>query len=149
MRKGHGMNHDFKTDINWQTLRETRTKLGGKFYRHFGYFTDDGPRSIQAIENAMRAMNAAKMVLPANRLAEDAFLFGAVALGELAEGIERQAQECVSLNEKPDTLLRDVLALRPLYFNTVARIEREISPLVGRKGRATLLSRRRTTVHYV
>ena len=143
------MNHDFKTDINWQILQETRNKLADNFYRHFSYFTADGPRSIQAVEDAMRAMNAAKMVLPANRLAEDAFLFGAIALGELAEEIEARAQECVSLLEKPDSLLHDVLALRPLYFGTVARIEREISPLVRRKGRATLPSPRRTTVRYV
>jgi histidine phosphotransfer protein HptB len=136
-------------DINWAVLNETRRKFGGNFFRHFGYFTQDGPRSVQAIEDAMRAMNAAKMVLPANRLAEDAYLFGAQALGELAEKLEISAQRCVAQHETPDQMLRDVLALRPLYFTSVARLEREVSPLVKRKGNLAAPSARRTTMQYV
>lgn len=136
-------------DINWTVLNETRQRFGGNFFRHFGYFTQDGPKSVQAIEDAMRAMNAAKIVLPANRLAEDAFLFGAMALGELAEKIETNAQRCVTEHSGPDFLLRDVLALRPLYFTSVARLEREVSPLVRRKGRSMPSTQRRTTMQFV
>ncbi len=143
------MNANNGIDINWGVLNETRRKFGGNFFRHFGYFTQDGPRSVQAIEDAMRAMNAAKMVLPANRLAEDAFLFGAQALGEFAEQIETNAQRCVAQHETPDFLLRDVLALRPLYFTSVARLEREVSPLVKRKGNVAAPSARRTTMQFV
>lgn len=136
-------------DIDWATLNHTRKHFGANFFRHFGYFTQDGPRSVQAIEDAMRAMNAAKMVLPANRLAEDAFLFGAIALGGLAESIESQAQRCVSEHVTPDAMLRDVLTLRPLYFTTVARLEREVSPLLRRKGSMTQSSARKTTMQFV
>ena len=136
-------------DINWAVLNETRRRFGGNFFRHFGYFTQDGPRSVQAIEDAMRAMNAAKMALPANRLAEDAFLFGAQALGELAEHIEAEAQRCVAQHDTPDFMLRDILALRPLYFTSIARLEREVSPLVKRKRQTPAPSARRTTIQFV
>ena len=83
-------------DIKWGVLNETRRNFGGKFLRHFGRFTKDGPRSVQATEDATRAMHAAMKVLAAYRLAEDAFLFGAHALGELAEQIETNAQSFVA-----------------------------------------------------
>ncbi len=143
------MRQNLSTDIDWAVLQETRARFGVNFFRHFGYFTQDGPKSVQAIEDAMRAMNAAKMVLPANRLAEDAFLFGATALGELAEYIEMQAQRCVAQHLAPDDLLRDVLALRPLYFTSVSRLERDISPLVRRKGKTSEPSQRRTRITFV
>ena len=46
-------------------------------------------------------------------------------------------------------LLRDVLALRPLYFATAARLEREVNPLVKRKSRAAQTSERRIRMQYV
>jgi histidine phosphotransfer protein HptB len=146
---GH-MNAFYGIDINWAVFNETRRKFGGHFFRHFEYLTQDGPRSIQAIEDAMRSMNAAKMVLPANRLAEDAFLFGAQTLGELCERIETHSQQCVAQHKTPDVLLRDILALRPAYFTSIARLEREVSPLVKRKGKdATTILTRRATMQYV
>lgn len=129
------MNHDFKTDINWQILRKTQNRFGNHFFMHFGYFITESPGAIQKIEDAMRANNAAKMVLPANRLAEDAFLFGAIALGELAETVEHKAQECVTKRTTPEILKQDICKLPLLYHTSISRIEREISPLVHRKSR--------------
>ncbi|MGQ3177349.1 MAG: Hpt domain-containing protein, partial [Blastomonas fulva] len=54
--------------INWSTFAEARATLGTDFVRILGYFREDGTKSVDAIEAAMRDKSAARLVLPAHTL---------------------------------------------------------------------------------
>jgi HPt (histidine-containing phosphotransfer) domain-containing protein len=101
--------------------------------RILGYFREDGVKSVAAIETAMRALNAAAMVLPAHTLKGEARQFGAEPLGELAEKIETIARDCVENRDTPDQALQSVVELRPLFDKTLTMLERESNPLVERR----------------
>ena len=57
--------------IDWVTFQTARGDLGADFIRILGYFRDDGAKSVDALEAAMRANNAVAMVLPAHTLKGD------------------------------------------------------------------------------
>ena len=120
--------------INWAAFAETRGALGDAFVRILGYFREDGTKSVAAIENAMRERNSAKLVLPAHTLKGEGYQFGAEKLAELAEEIEVAARHYVEIQQDPSELLEKIVQLRPLFELTLATLEREVSPLVERRG---------------
>lgn len=119
--------------IDWNAFIETRSALGDAFVRILGYFREDGTKSVAQIENAMRERNSAQLVLPAHTLKGEGYQFGATRLGELAEEIEMAARHYVEIQQGPEELLEKVVQLRPLFEQTLAALEAEVSPLVERR----------------
>ena len=77
--------------VDWTAFARARTQLGANFVRILGYFQEDGVKSVAQIEEAMRAHNAAAMVLPAHTLKGESRQFGAEPLSECAAAIEEIA----------------------------------------------------------
>jgi histidine phosphotransfer protein HptB len=124
---------DGETLIDWAVLTAARVELGANFVRILGYFREDGEKSVAAIEAAMRAANAAAMVIPAHTLKGESRQFGAEALGNLAEAIETIARDCVESRDPPEPALPLVVGLSALFQSTLALLERETNPLVERR----------------
>jgi HPt (histidine-containing phosphotransfer) domain-containing protein len=119
--------------VDWTVYRAARSGLGGGFVRILGYFREDGIKSVAAIEQAMRERNAAALVLPSHTLKGESRQFGAHRLASLAEDIEMFARECVEDRSAPDEYLQKVVALRPLFEETLDALEKEANPLVQRQ----------------
>ncbi len=119
--------------VDPEVFEKTRATLGAPFIRIIGYFGEDGAKAVTEIESAQRGGNAVAMVMPAHTLKTEARQFGGMALGDLAESIERQARRCVENQEKPDDLLVPVAKLRPLFRETLEILERETNPLSGQR----------------
>jgi histidine phosphotransfer protein HptB len=66
--------------IDWAAFNQARAELGSDFVRILGYFREDGVKSLDAIEAAMRAKNAAALVRPAHTLKGESRQFGAEPL---------------------------------------------------------------------
>jgi HPt (histidine-containing phosphotransfer) domain-containing protein len=122
------------TLVDWPAYAKARAELGAQFARILGYFEEDGVKSVAKIEDAMRAQNAAAMVIPAHTLKGESRQFGAEPLAALAEKIEMFARDCVERRETPDAGLTDVVALRPLFQQTLMLLQREANPLAERRG---------------
>ncbi|MEG3087194.1 Hpt domain-containing protein [Sphingomonas sp. PB4P5] len=127
------MSFEGSTLVNWPAYQRARSELGAGFVRILGYFREDGVKSLDAIEAAMRALNAAAMVIPAHTLKGEAIQFGAEPLAALAERIEMIARDCVEAQDTPEEALEPVVALRPLFEQTLVLLEREANPLVERR----------------
>ena len=119
--------------VDWAAFQQARSELGAGFVRILGYFREDGVKSVAAIEAAMRAKNAAAMVIPAHTLKGEARQFGAEPLAALAEKIESVARDCVEMQDTPEEALEHIVKLRPLFEQTLSLLEREANPLVARK----------------
>ena len=119
--------------VDWTAFSRARSELGAGFVRILGYFREDGVKSVAAIEAAMRAQNAAALVIPAHTLKGEARQFGAEPLGALAEKIETIARDCVENRDTPDQALQSVVELRLMFENTLEMLERESNPLVERR----------------
>ena len=111
--------------VDRAALKRLRAEVGGGLPRLIGYFEEDGLRAIAALERAVRERNAAAMVIPAHSMKGDALQFGAGPLALLAESIEQAARRCVETHGRPDGLVSEVLALRPLLQRTVAALAHE------------------------
>ena len=127
------MADDIGSLVDWPTFSRARAELGANFIRILGYFTEDGVKSVSQIEEAMRAANAAALVLPAHTLKGESRQFGAEPLAECAETIEMIARACVESHDTPDQALEHVVRLRPLFEQTLAALEREANPLINRQ----------------
>lgn len=125
------MADDLLVDAN--VFERTRTDLGSAFIRILGYFREDGVKAVDRLEAAMRANDAAALVLPAHTLKGEARHFGALPLGDLAEAIEMGARKCVDHRETPEELLVHVVSLRGLFERTLEWFDRETNPLVQRQ----------------
>jgi histidine phosphotransfer protein HptB len=119
--------------VNWEAFSQARAELGASFVRILGYFREDGIKSVDQIEAAMRGHNATAMVLPAHTLKGESRQFGADPLSEIAEMIEMIARKCVETRDTPDAALEHVVQLRPVFEATLALLEREANPLVERR----------------
>lgn len=119
--------------VDWTAFAQTRSQLGANFVRILGYFHEDGVKSVAKIEEAMRAGNAAALVLPAHTLKGEAHQFGAEPLAECAAAIEDIARHCVEHRYEPSEALKHVVELRPLFEATLTLLEREANPLVERR----------------
>jgi histidine phosphotransfer protein HptB len=120
--------------IDWEAFQVARSELGADFIRILGYFREDGAKSVDALEVAIRANKAVEMVLPAHTLKGEARQFGADALGDLAEEIEDHARKCIEWGHEPDGVIAHVVKLRPLFTQTMDLFDKEINPLVERRG---------------
>jgi HPt (histidine-containing phosphotransfer) domain-containing protein len=119
--------------VDWSTFSRARAQLGGSFVRILGYFVEDGLKAVEAIENAMRAQDAAAIVIPASTLKSESRQFGGEQLGQIAEDIEDHARHCVEMRIAPDDYVDRVVQLRPLLEAMLAEIEQETNPLVQRR----------------
>lgn len=119
--------------VDWPSFFAARQDLGADFIRILGYFREDGIKSVAAIEAAMRAQDAAAIVIPAHTLKGEASQFGAEPLADLAEAIEIIARRCVETRETPEEAIALAVKLRPLFEQTLDAFERECNPLVERK----------------
>lgn len=119
--------------IDWNAFNQARAELGSDFVRILGYFKEDGAKSLDAIEAAMRSKTSAALVRPAHTLKGEARQFGAESLALISEVIEVTARRCVELHQTPDELIPDVVKLRPLFDSTMAQFDRETNPLMERK----------------
>ncbi len=120
--------------IDWAAFQTARGELGSDFIRILGYFREDGAKSVDALETAVRANNAVAMVMPAHTLKGEARQFGADALGDLAEIIEDHARQCIEWGHAPDGTIEHVVKLRPLFVETLDAFDKETNPLVERRG---------------
>lgn len=127
------MSFEGSTLVDWDAFSQARAELGAGFVRILGYFQEDGIKSVAAIEAAMRAGNAAALVIPAHTLKGEARQFGAEPLALAAETIETIARDCVELHDTPDAALPHVVGLRKLFDDTMALLQREANPLVERR----------------
>jgi HPt (histidine-containing phosphotransfer) domain-containing protein len=119
--------------VNWAAFSQARAELGANFVRILGYFAEDGVKSLERIEDAMRNNNAASLVIPAHTLKGEAHQFGAEPLAECAEAIEQIGRHCVENRYDPSEALEHVVRLRPLFNQTLALLEQETNPLVDRR----------------
>jgi HPt (histidine-containing phosphotransfer) domain-containing protein len=114
--------------IDWNAFRQFRAELGSGLARILGYFRDDGATSVSRIEEALRHADSAALILPAHTLKGDSRQFGAMRLGLLAERIETTARRLVEQRRDPEDLVGEVAALRPLFDETLAALDREAGP---------------------
>ncbi|MFD1613072.1 Hpt domain-containing protein [Sphingomonas tabacisoli] len=119
--------------IDWNAFNQARAELGSDFLRILGYFKEDGAKSLDAIEEAMRNKSSAALVRPAHTLKGEARQFGAELLAVIAEEIEVVARRCVELHTTPDELIPQVVKLRPMFEDTLQMFDRETNPLMERR----------------
>lgn len=119
--------------IDWTVYTETRNALGSEFVRILGYFREDGAQSVSKIEEAMRSRDSAQIVMPAHTLKGESSQFGAVQLAAAAEKIEMTARKCVEYHQSPDEILELIVALRPLFEDSLSELDRESSPVIQRQ----------------
>lgn len=121
------------TLIDWQQFHHARDALGSNFWRTLVYLRDEGGRAIGAIETALRRHDAIAMIGPAELLKSEALQMGALRVAALAEQIEFDARDCVETHDAPDLLIEPVVALREAFAETVALLQKDISPLMVRE----------------
>jgi len=119
--------------VHWPAFSQARAELGANFVRILGYFREDGIKSLDAIESAMRTGSAAALVIPAHTLKGESRQFGAETLADCAESIETIARACVESRDAPGEALEHVVRLRPIFNATLSLLERESNPLVERR----------------
>jgi histidine phosphotransfer protein HptB len=119
--------------IDWVQFARTRAELGNGFVRIFGYFQEDGAKSVAAIEAAVKIGAAVPLVLPAHKLKSEAREFGAMALAEAAEHIEMVARDCVEWRQEPTSLVEYAIGLRALFDASVAMLDEKSNPLSQRR----------------
>lgn len=127
------MSFEGSTLVDWAAFSQARSELGSGFVRILGYFQEDGIKSVDAIETAMRGGNAAALVIPAHTLKGESRQFGAEPLALAAETIETIARGCVETHDTPDAALPHVVGLRKLFDDTMTLLQREANPLVERR----------------
>ncbi|QIG81224.1 Hpt domain-containing protein [Stakelama tenebrarum] len=127
------MSIDAAALVNMTEFARARVQLGANFARILGYFREDGEKSVAQIEAAMRAQNAAALVIPAHTLKGESSQFGAAPLAALAERIEMIGRSCVERHDTPSDALEHVVQLRPMFEATLELLERESNPLVARR----------------
>ncbi|MGP1353286.1 MAG: Hpt domain-containing protein [Parasphingopyxis sp.] len=118
--------------VDWTEFEAVREELGADFARILRYFHEDGVKSVEAVEQAMRQRISAALVMPAHTLKGEALQFGARPLSEIAEKIEMTARHLVEIQQTPEELVPDAARLRPIFEATMASLEEATNPLVQR-----------------
>jgi HPt (histidine-containing phosphotransfer) domain-containing protein len=118
--------------VDWTYFEKSRSELGPGFIRILSYFKEDGVKSINQIEQAMRDQNTTALVLPAHTLKGESRQLGAEPLATIAELIETTARFCVEARRFPDELVPEVVELRRLFNDTVALFDKATNPLMTR-----------------
>jgi HPt (histidine-containing phosphotransfer) domain-containing protein len=122
--------------VDWAHFEKSRTELGPGLIRILSYFKEDGAKSIEQIEQAMREQNTTALVIPAHTLKGESRQLGAEPLAKVAELIESTARFCIETHRFPDELVPEVVELRRLFNQTVELFEKATNPLVSRAGPA-------------
>ena len=81
--------------VDWVHFERSRAELGSGFIRILGYYREDGAKSIEAIDTAMREQNSVALVMPAHTLKGESRQFGANIVADIAEKIEDIARSSV------------------------------------------------------
>jgi len=123
---------DDQNIVDWVHFERSRSELGPGFIRILSYFREDGTKSIDAIEQAMREQNTAALVIPAHTLKGESRQLGAEPLAKIAELIETTARFCVEMHRFPDELVKDVVELRRTFERTVELFDKATNPLLSR-----------------
>jgi histidine phosphotransfer protein HptB len=118
--------------VDWAHFEKSRGELGPGFIRILSYFREDGVKSIDQIDQAMRDQNTTALVIPAHTLKGEARQLGAEPLAEIAELIETTARFCVETHRFPDELVPEVVQLRKLFNETVELFDKATNPLKTR-----------------
>lgn len=126
------MNDDTADIVDWALFEKYRKELGPGFIRILSYFREDGAKSVQQIESAMREQNAVALVLPAHTIKGESRQLGAEPLAKIAELIESTARVCVETKRFPDELVPEVVELRRLFAQTVELFDKATNPLMTR-----------------
>jgi len=134
--------------VDPKEYEQARAQLGPSFVRILSYFREDGTKSVDAIEGAMRDRDSAALVIPAHTIKGESRQFGSRALGTLAEKIEMTARRCVEERTGPEELALDIANLRSCFSLTLAELEKHSVPAqaqsrpndFGRKAPASLTS---------
>ena len=116
--------------INRETLNALRAELGAHFPRILSYFAEDGVKSLDAIEEAVRIRDTAALVRPAHTLKGESLQFGAEELGYAAEHIEMAARAGVEAHEFPSDIIIHCERLRPLFEEALAALQQAAAPVV-------------------
>lgn len=119
--------------VDWGYFESTRSQLGPGFIRILGYFREDGEKSLQQIEQAMREHNTVALIIPAHTLKGESRQFGAESLADVAEKIEQTARLSVEQHRFPDELIPDVVKLKELFRATIQMFDDKVSPLQKRE----------------
>ena len=126
------MTDEARDIVDWAHFEKSRNELGPGFIRILSYFTEDGTKSIAAIEHAMREQNATALVIPAHTLKGESRQLGAEPLAQVAELIETTARFCIETHRFPDELVPEVVELRRLFNETIALFDKATNPLMTR-----------------
>jgi histidine phosphotransfer protein HptB len=118
--------------VDWSFFEKSRTELGPGFIKILSYFKEDGVKSIQQIEDAMREQNTIALVIPAHTIKGEARQLGAEPLAKIAELIESTARLCVETHRFPDELVPQVVELRKMFDETIELFDKATNPLVQR-----------------
>ena len=118
--------------VDWSFFEKSRTELGPGFIKILSYFKEDGAKSIQQIEDAMRQHNTIALVIPAHTIKGEARQLGAEPLAKIAELIESTARLCVETHRFPDELVPQVVELRKMFDETIELFDKATNPLVQR-----------------
>jgi HPt (histidine-containing phosphotransfer) domain-containing protein len=114
--------------INRETLSALRAELGAHFPRILSYFAEDGVKSLDQIEDAVRTRDPVAMVRPAHTLKGESLQFGAEALGYCAERVEMAARRGVEEHAFPDDIIPDAESMRGLFEQALAALRHEAAP---------------------
>lgn len=114
--------------INQEKLAGIRSELGAHFPRILGYFAEDGVKSLEAIEEAVRNRDSVALVRPAHTLKGESLQFGADDLGYTAERVEKAARAGVEAHAFPLDIVDEAMRLRPLFEEAIIILQREAAP---------------------
>ncbi len=126
------MMSDSQELVDWVHFERSRSELGPGFIKILGYFREDGIKSLDQIEQAMREQNTPALVIPAHTLKGESRQLGAEPLAKVAELIESTARFCVESHRFPDELVPKVVELRRLFEQTVDQFDKATNPLMAR-----------------
>lgn len=120
--------------VDWAEFDSVREELGANFARILRYFSEDGIKSVEAIEQAIREKATVALIVPAHTLKGEALQFGARPLSVIAEKIEMTARHLVEIQQTPEELVPEAAELRPVFNATMESLQKATNPLVQRRG---------------
>ena len=126
------MTDEARDTVDWAHFEKSRSELGPGFIKILAYFKEDGVKSINEIEKAMRDQNTTGLVLPAHTLKGESRQLGAEPVAKIAELIETTARFCMETHRFPDELVPEVVELRRLFSETIELFEKATNPLMTR-----------------
>jgi HPt (histidine-containing phosphotransfer) domain-containing protein len=118
--------------VDWALFEKNRAELGPGFIRILSYFREDGSKSLDQIDRAMRDENTTALVIPAHTIKGEARQLGAEPIAKIAELIESTARLCIETHQFPNELIANVVELRRLFTQTVELFDKATNPLLTR-----------------